>query len=147
MYSTSYLTAKEIKAKKSMQAYNNFLSSWVLETAIKRYEEKCLVIGTVSQVILILHFQVAFCLFRYTLCNSDIPSFLLPLLPNRPLFSCLLSRLSFFNASECIYAKVFPHRASLYQKLSLIILRFFKLFPSTESTDRFDIHSMQTKQP
>ena len=47
--STSYLTAKEIKARKSLQAYNNFLSGWVLETAIK-HEENCLVIGTVSQV-------------------------------------------------------------------------------------------------
>ena len=52
VYSTSYLTAKEIKAKKSLQAYNNFLSGWVLETAIKSYEENCLVMGTVSQIFL-----------------------------------------------------------------------------------------------
>ena len=50
VYSTSYLTAKEIKARKSLQAYNNLLSGWVLETAIKRYEENCLVIGTLSQI-------------------------------------------------------------------------------------------------
>ena len=34
VYSTSYLTAKEMKAKKSLHAYNNFLSGWVLEAAI-----------------------------------------------------------------------------------------------------------------
>ena len=54
-----------------------------METAIKQYEEKCLVVGTVSQAIFIQHFHVAFGLFTYTLCNSNMPSFLLPLLPNR----------------------------------------------------------------
>ena len=48
--STSHLTAKEIKARKSLQAYNNFLSGWALDTAIKHYEENGLVIGTVSQI-------------------------------------------------------------------------------------------------
>jgi len=46
----SHLTAKEIKARKLLQAYNNFLSGWVLKTAIKHYEENGLVIGTVSQI-------------------------------------------------------------------------------------------------
>ena len=55
VYSTSYLTAKEMKAKKSLHAYNNFLSGWVLEAAIKHYEKKCLLIGTVSQITLFLH--------------------------------------------------------------------------------------------
>ena len=40
VYSTSYLTAKEMNAKKSLQAYNNFLSGLVLEAAIKHYEKK-----------------------------------------------------------------------------------------------------------
>ena len=60
VYSTSYLTAKEIKAKKSLQAYNNFLSGWVLETAIKSYEENCLVMGTVSQIFLSSTFCATF---------------------------------------------------------------------------------------
>ena len=49
VYSTSYLTAKKIKAKKSLQAYKNFLSGWVLEAATKLYKGKCVLIGTVSQ--------------------------------------------------------------------------------------------------
>ena len=32
VYSPSYLMAKEIKARKSLQAYNNCLSGWVLES-------------------------------------------------------------------------------------------------------------------
>ena len=62
VYSTSYLTAKEIKAMRSLQAYNNFLSGWVLETAIKYYEESCLVIGTVSQIfsIFVPHFLTTY---------------------------------------------------------------------------------------
>ena len=48
VYSTSYLTAKEKKARESLQACNKLLSGWVLETAIKHSEENFLVIGTVS---------------------------------------------------------------------------------------------------
>eukprot|EP00795_Rhopilema_esculentum_P009649 gene9649-17411_t len=46
VYSTNYLTEKEIKAKKSLQAYKNFLSGWVLEAATKLYKDKCVLIGT-----------------------------------------------------------------------------------------------------
>ena len=58
--SKSHLTAKEIKARKSMQAYNKFLSGWVLETAIKHYEENGLVIGMVSQIfsLFVPHFLI-----------------------------------------------------------------------------------------
>ena len=39
VYSTSYLMVKPIKAKKLFQAGNNVLSGWVMETAMKHYEE------------------------------------------------------------------------------------------------------------
>ena len=79
--STIYLTAKEIKARKPLQAYNNYLSGWVLETAIKHYEENFLVIGTVSQIFS----SSIFCATFYHNISS-----------NRPLFSCLMSWFSLF---------------------------------------------------
>ena len=50
VFSTRYMTAKEIKAKKSLQAYNNVLSGWDLETEIKHYEKNCLVMRRVTQI-------------------------------------------------------------------------------------------------
>ena len=79
VYSTSCLTAKELKARKSLQAYNNFLSGWVLETAVKHYEENCLVIGTLSQIF-----------------SFFVPLFFHNISSHRPLFSCLMSWFSFF---------------------------------------------------
>ena len=78
VYSTSYLTAKEIKARKSLVAYNIILSGWVLEMAIKHYEEKCLLTGTVSQIFSF------FCHISHNISS------------NKLLFSSLMSWFSFF---------------------------------------------------
>ena len=55
IYTTSYLTGKQLKARKSLDSYNNFLNGWVLETVCKRYKEKeiYLLMGKVCLVIIL----------------------------------------------------------------------------------------------
>ena len=45
---TSYITAKQFKAHKSMDAYNQFVSGWVKEVQTWNISGKCVVIGKVS---------------------------------------------------------------------------------------------------
>ena len=40
IYTTSYLTAKQLNARTSLNSYKNFLNEWVLETVCKRNHEK-----------------------------------------------------------------------------------------------------------
>ena len=48
IYSTSYLTAAEMKARKSLDCYINFLSGWVLSVEYKEYPERFLIRSRVS---------------------------------------------------------------------------------------------------
>ena len=66
-----------MKAKKSLQPFNNFLSGWVLEAAIKHYDKKCLLIGTVSQITLFLHLPF---LSRLNVSKMQIKCFKLSLI-------------------------------------------------------------------
>lgn len=47
VYTTSYVTAKEMKARKSLLAYKNFECGWVLESLAKQINEKFVLIGKV----------------------------------------------------------------------------------------------------
>ena len=59
IYTTSYLTGKQLKARKSLDSYNNFLNGWVLETVCKRYKEKeiYLLMGMVCLVVILYIFN------------------------------------------------------------------------------------------
>ena len=49
---TSYITAKQFKAHKSLEAYNQFTSGWVKEVKAFDVGNKCVVTGKVSSAIL-----------------------------------------------------------------------------------------------
>ena len=40
IYTTSTYTAKQLKAKKSLESYQNFLDGWVLEVRCKKYKDE-----------------------------------------------------------------------------------------------------------
>ena len=49
VYGTSYITAKELKAKKSLESYKNFLDGWVREVTCATVEGKQLALGKVAK--------------------------------------------------------------------------------------------------
>ena len=48
LYSTSYLTGQQLKARKSLECYTNFLNGWVLDVRSKMYRGHCVILGKVS---------------------------------------------------------------------------------------------------
>ena len=48
---TSYITAKQFKAHKSLEAYNQFTSGWVKEVKPDDVANKCVVTGKVSNAV------------------------------------------------------------------------------------------------
>ena len=46
---TSFVTAKQFKAHKSMEGYNQFVCGWVKDVLAFKFGEKCVVTGRVSQ--------------------------------------------------------------------------------------------------
>ena len=47
---TSFVTAKQFKAHKSMEGYNQFVWGWVKYVEAFKFGEKCVVTGRVSQL-------------------------------------------------------------------------------------------------
>ena len=45
---TSYITAKQFKAHKSLEAYNQFVSGWIKEVKAWTINNKCVMIGKVT---------------------------------------------------------------------------------------------------
>ena len=48
IYKTSYYTKQELKAYKSLEAYNQFTSGWVKERGCKEIKERILISGKVT---------------------------------------------------------------------------------------------------
>ena len=51
---TSFITAKQFKARKSLEAYNQFVSGWVKEVCNRKVSGKFVVTGRVSDVYCLL---------------------------------------------------------------------------------------------
>ena len=48
---TSFITTQQFKARKSLEAYNQFTSSWVKDVRAYNVGEKCVIAGRVSSVV------------------------------------------------------------------------------------------------
>ena len=63
---TSFITAKQFKARKSLEAYNQFICGWVKEVCNRKVAGKFVVTGRVSLIHLLLAGS-----FNTFICRSD----------------------------------------------------------------------------
>ena len=72
---TSYYTANQMKAYKSLEAFNYFVCGWVNDLGTKEAFNKCrLVFARVSKCVFFIYITLGYCLANPPCCYSNIDS-------------------------------------------------------------------------